>query len=71
MDESSHGMGNMLRTNTINVANLTAYGLLLLNATSLAIFDSTVLFSFCTIFLLCTIFIVNFGMKDVIKEGCH
>jgi MFS family permease len=69
IDEESHGVANMLRTNTINVANLSAYSLLLLNATNLPIFHSDMIFFFVTLFLLCTFILVKIGMKDVIKEG--
>ena len=71
IDESSHGMANMCRTNIINIGNLTGYGLLLLNATNLAIFSTDVLFSLLTIGIIGSTIMVHFGMKDVIKEGCH
>jgi hypothetical protein len=61
----------MCRTNIINIGNLTGYGLLLLNATNLTIFSSNVLFSVLTLLIIGSTIVVNFGMKDVIKEGCH
>lgn len=67
--EDSHGVANMLRTNTINVAKLCAYGLLLLNATNLPIFSSTVMFFSMTLLMVFTTLLVKIGMKDVIKEG--
>jgi hypothetical protein len=67
--ESSHGMGNMLRTNLINLGNLSAYGLLLMNATGYYMFSSNVLFSACIVVLLATFVMVKIGMKDVIKDG--
>jgi len=67
--EESHGMGNMLRSNMINLASLSAYGLLLLNATNIPMFDSSVIYSACAIFLLLTTFMVRVGMKDVIKDS--
>jgi len=67
--EASHGFGNMLRTNMINSGTLLAYGLLTLNATSLPIFSSNMIYFSMTVFLVFTMFVVQSGMKDVIKEG--
>ena len=69
IDESSHGMGNMLRTNLINLANLTAYGLLILNATGYSLFSSNVIYSSCIVILLCNFVMVKIGMKDIIKDA--
>ena len=67
--EDSHGIANMLRTNTIQLSNLCAYSLLLLNATNLPMFSSSVIFFSLALFLVFTTLLVKIGMKDVIKEG--
>ena len=69
ISEESHGVANMLRTNAINLANLSAYGLLLLNATNLPMFSSDMIFFFVAFILVATGVLVYFGMKDVIREG--
>ena len=66
--EESHGMGNMLRTNVINLGLLSSYALLLLNATKWPIFGANVIFLSNASLLLLVCLFVKIGMKDVIKE---
>ena len=69
--EESHGMGNMLRTNCINLGYIVAYSLLYLNATGSPMFDSSVIFFILSFLLVCLLVLLKIGMKDIIKEGKH
>ena len=66
--EESQGMANMINSNAVNFAYLSAQGLLLLNATNLGIFNSNVLFCFIGSCLVISLILVATNMKDVIRE---
>jgi hypothetical protein len=69
IEEESHGMGNMLRTNTLGLANISCQGLLLLNATNYALFNSECIYFGLSLLLLTACVLLSVGMKDVVKEN--
>jgi hypothetical protein len=67
--DESHGMGNMIRTNTLNMANFSSQGLILLNATEMAIFNLDCIYFFFSFMMVLCLILVKIGMKDVAKEN--
>ena len=68
IQKESYGIGNMLRSNSINLSNLTAYVLLMLNASYPDLFCNDFIYLCLTAMLLSVTSLVVVGMKDVVKE---
>ena len=66
--KESHGIGNMLRSNSINLAQLTGYVLLMLNASYSELFSTGFIYFCLTSMMLVVTILVVVGMKDIIKE---
>jgi hypothetical protein len=66
--KESHGIGNMLRSNSVNLSNLTAYVLLLLNASYPELFSGCFIYYCLSAMLLVVTILVVVGMKDTIKD---
>ena len=68
IQKESYGIGNMLRSNSINLSNLTAYVLLMLNASYPELFCTDFIYLCVAAMLLSVTSLVVVGMKDVVKE---
>ena len=64
-----HCFGNCLRSNAINLSNLAAYGLLLLNGNYPKTFSNSYIYFFLIFLMINTTILVMFGMKDVVLES--
>lgn len=68
--KESHGIGNMLRSNAINFAHLSAYGLLMLNASYSEYFSSYFIYLCLSLMMLAVTVLAIFGMKDIFIDQC-
>ena len=66
--KESHGIGNMLRSNSINLAHLTAYVLLMLNASYPELFSNDFIYYFAAIFAFIAFIIMFFEKKRFVKR---
>jgi len=66
--KESHGIGNMLRSNSINLSSLSAYALLMANASYPDLFSNDFIYLCLTSMMLLVTILVIVGMKDIVKE---